>query len=113
MVGGVLHAHQVGVRPAVEVGVLAANVTVPGVAWSALAAEHGLGVDAQVDAVCVFVAVVAAVLAGVAGLASLEESQRTIQKTGAASQLSKNERTNEKKATCFLAVACSSPLPKG
>lgn len=91
MVGGVLHAHQVGVWPSIEVSVLAANVPVPGVAWSALAAEHGLGVDAQVDAICVFMAVVAPVLAGVAGFANLRESQQTIEKTDAASQLAKNE----------------------
>lgn len=72
MVGGVLHAHQVGVWPSIEVSVLAANVSISSIAWSALAAEHRLGVDAQVDAVRVFMAVVAAILAGVAGFANLK-----------------------------------------
>lgn len=72
VVGGVLHAHQVCVWPSIEVSVLAANVSVSSIAWSALAAEHSLGVDAQVDAVCVFVAVVATVLARVAGFANLK-----------------------------------------
>lgn len=72
MVGGVLHAHQVGVWPSIEVSVLATNVSVSSVAWSALAPEHSLGVDAQIDAVCVFMAVVAAILAGVAGFANLK-----------------------------------------
>lgn len=77
MVGGILHTHQVGIWPSVQVTVLTANVSVPGVAWSALAAEHGLGVDTQVDAVCVFMAVVAAILAGVAGFANLKGSPHT------------------------------------
>lgn len=38
----------------------------------ALTAEHGLAVDAQVNAVCVFVAVVAAILTRITGLANLE-----------------------------------------
>lgn len=77
MVGGVLHAHQVGVWPSIEVSVLAANVSISSIAWSALAAEHSLGVDAQVDAVCVFMAVVAAILAGVAGFADLKVDVNT------------------------------------
>lgn len=74
MVGGIRHTHQVSVWPSVKVGVLSANMAVPGIPWLALTAEHGVGVDAQVDAVCIFMAVVATILARVAGFANLKES---------------------------------------
>ena len=74
VVGGVLHTEQVLVGPAVQVRVLPADVTVAGVARLALAAEHGVGEDAQVDAVGFLVAVVAAVRARVARRAHLERT---------------------------------------
>lgn len=73
VVGGVLHAHQVVVGPSVQVTVLSTNMTISCVPRFALAAEHGLAVDAQVNAVCVFVAVVASILARITGFANLEE----------------------------------------
>lgn len=73
VVGGVLHTHQVSVWPPVKVGVLSANMAVPSISWLALTAEHGVGVDTQVDAVCIFMAVVATILARVAGFANLKE----------------------------------------
>lgn len=79
VVGSVGHTVQVSVGPSVQVSVLSADATVAGVAWLALAAEHGLGEDAQVDAVGIFVAVVAAVLARVAGFANLrEKNEKTL-----------------------------------
>lgn len=106
MVGGVLDAHEVGVWPPIQVSVLAANVSVPSVAWSALASEHGLGVDAQVDAVCVFMAVVAAVLARVAGFANLKKKKKTLHSensTHTPRQLAKNKSMKEKeKKTCLF-----------
>lgn len=72
VVGGILHTHQVVVGPSVQVAVLSTNMTVSCVARFALTAEHGLAVDAQVNAVCIFVAVVAAILARIPGLANLE-----------------------------------------
>lgn len=71
VVGGVLHTMQVNVWPSVKVTVLSADTAVPSVPWLALAAVHGLGKDAQVDAVCIPMAVVAPVLAGVTGFADL------------------------------------------
>lgn len=105
MVGGVLNAHQVGIWPSIQVSVLAANVSVSGVAWSALTSEHCLGVDAQVDAVCVFMAVVAAILARVAGFANLKEGQHTTQKMDTARRLAKTNGWEEKKA-CLLLGCC-------
>lgn len=46
-------------------------MTIASIPRLALTAEHGLGVDAQVDAVCIFMAVVATILAWVTGFANL------------------------------------------
>lgn len=73
VVSGVLHTQQVDVGPSIQVSVLSANTTIPGIPWLALTAVHGLGEDAQVDTVCIFIAVVATVLARVAGLANLKQ----------------------------------------
>lgn len=73
VVGGILHTHQVSVWPSVKVSVLSANMAISSIAWLALTAEHGVRVDAQVDAVCIFMAVVATILARVAGFANLKE----------------------------------------
>lgn len=74
VVGGVGHAHQVLVGPAVHVGVLLADDAVAGVAGLALAAVHGVAVVAQVVALGVFVAVVRPICARVAGLAHLRDN---------------------------------------
>lgn len=72
VVGGVLHTHQVVVGPSIQVTVLSTDMTISSVPRFALTAEHGLAVDAQVNAVCVFVAVMAAIPTGITGLANLE-----------------------------------------
>lgn len=72
VVGGVLHTQQVGVGPSVQVAVLSANMAIPCIPWLALAAEHGLGEDAQVDAVCIFMAVVAPILTRIPGFTNLK-----------------------------------------
>lgn len=71
MICGILHTDQVRVGPAVQVSVLAANVTVSSESGLALTAEHGVGKVAQVVAAGVFVAVVATVHTGVARCANL------------------------------------------
>ena len=76
VVGGVLHAHQVSVRPSVEIGVLPADVSVPGVARLALAAEHWVSKVSQVVTAGVLVAVVASVQARVAGRTHLGDEGR-------------------------------------
>lgn len=72
VVGGVLHADQVGVGPPVQVRVLSADVAVASVAGFALAAEHGISEVSQVVAACVLIAVVAPVQAGITGRAHLD-----------------------------------------
>lgn len=72
VVGGVLHTQQVVVGPSVQVAVLPTDVTVPCIPRFALTAKHGVAVDAQVDAVCVLVAVMASVLTRVTGFAHLK-----------------------------------------
>lgn len=76
VVGGILHAHQVGVGPAIQVGVLTADVPVPGVTRLALAPEHGVGKVAQVVAAGVLVAVVTPVRTGIPWCADLERHTR-------------------------------------
>lgn len=73
VVGGILHTDQVSVGPSVQVSVLSTNIAVPSIPWLALTAEHRLGEDAQVDAVCIFMTIVATVLARVTGFANLKE----------------------------------------
>jgi len=75
VVGGVLHTHQVGVGPAVQIGVLAADVAVASVPGLALASVHGVGELPQVVTAGVLVAVVTPVQAGVTGCAHLEKSR--------------------------------------
>lgn len=71
VVGSILHTQQVLVGPSIQVSVLSANMAIPSIPWLALASEHRVGVDAQVDAVCIFIAVVATILARVTGCANL------------------------------------------
>ena len=71
VVGGIGHAHQVLVGPAVQVRVLTADDATACVAGLALTAVHGVTVMAQVAALGVLVAVVCPICAGVAGLAYL------------------------------------------
>lgn len=73
VVGGVLHTMQVSVGPSVQVTILSANTAISGISWPALAAEHGFREDAQVDAVCIFMAVVATILARITGFANLKK----------------------------------------
>ncbi len=73
VVGGVLHTRQVSVGPSVQVSVLSTNAAISSVSWLALTAEHRLREDAQVDAVCIFMAVVATILARVTGFANLKK----------------------------------------
>lgn len=113
VVGGVLHTQQVSVGPSIQITVLSANMTIPSISWLALTAEHGLRVDAQVDAVCIFMAVMATILARVAGFANLKKITESFKKNA------RNKTTIYKHykqvitQTCFLAVACSTPLPNG
>ena len=72
VVGGVFHTEQVRVGPSVQVRVFSTDVSVPGVARPAFTSEHGRREEAQVDAVGVLVAVVAAVLARVTRNANLK-----------------------------------------
>lgn len=71
VIGGVLHTEQVSVGPSIQITVLSANTAISCISWLALTAEHGLREDAQVYAVCIFMAVVATVLARVTGFANL------------------------------------------
>lgn len=79
VVGGVLHTHQVSVGPSVQVTVLSTNMAIPSIPWLAFAAEHGLREDAQVDAVCIFMAVMATILARVTGFANLKEIPQNLE----------------------------------
>lgn len=72
VVGGILDTQQVVVGPSVKVTVLSTNVTVSCIPRSALTAEHGLTVDPQVNAVCIFMAVVASILTRITWFAHLE-----------------------------------------
>lgn len=73
VVGSILHTQQVNVGPSIQIAVLSANTAVPSIPWLTLAAEHGFGEDTQVDAVCIFIAVVATILARVTGCANLKK----------------------------------------
>lgn len=80
VIGGILDTQQVVVGPSVKVAVLSTNMTVSCVPRSALTAEHGLTVDSQVNAVCIFMAVVASILTRITWFAHLEgihESSKT------------------------------------
>lgn len=76
VVGGVFHTHKLLVGPAVQVGVLSADVSVPSIAGLALTAEHGLCVVPQVDTAGVRIAVVGSVIAGVTRLTDLQTRPR-------------------------------------
>lgn len=71
VVSGVGHAHQVLVRPAVEVRVLSTDDAIACVARLALTAVHGVTVVAQVVALGILVAVVCPIRARVSWLAHL------------------------------------------
>lgn len=73
VVGCIRHTQQVSVGPTIQVTVPSTDTAVPCISWLALTAEHGIGEDAQVDAVCVFIAVVAAILTRVTGFANLRK----------------------------------------
>lgn len=80
VIGGVLHTEQVSVGPSIQITVLSANTAISCISWLALTAEHGLGEDAQVYAVCIFMAVVATILARVTGFANLKKNYRELKK---------------------------------
>lgn len=112
VISGIFHTEEVSVGPSIQVTVLSAYASVPSISWLAFAAEHGLREDAQVDAICIFMAVVASVLARVAGSANLKKITDYLKKKSNASCW----RTRQIKVliqTCFLAVASATPLPKG
>lgn len=71
MVGGIGDTKEVSVGPAIQVSVFAADVPVTSKTRFALTAVHGVGEDAQVDAVGMLVAVVGPILARVAWYAHL------------------------------------------
>lgn len=72
VVGGILDTQQVVVGPSIKIAVLSTDMTVACIARSALTAEHGLTVDSQVNAVCIFMAVVASILTRITRFAHLE-----------------------------------------
>lgn len=71
VVSGVFHTVEVRVWPAVKIRVLSTYVTVPSVAWFTFAAVHDVREDAQVDAVGLLIAAMAAVLTWVSRYADL------------------------------------------
>ena len=71
VIGGVGATHEVLIWPAVQVRVLSAEESVSGVARPALTLVHGVAEVAQVDALCVLVAVVGLVFAWVLWLTHL------------------------------------------
>lgn len=73
VVGSILHTQQVHVWPAIQVTVLSTNTAIPSITWLALATEHGLREDAQVDAVCIFIAVMASIPTRVTRCAHLKK----------------------------------------
>lgn len=73
VIGSILHTQKVSVGPSIQITVFSTNTPIPGIPWLAFTAEHGLGEDTQVDAVCIFIAVVATILTGVTGLANLRK----------------------------------------
>lgn len=79
VVGGVLHTHQVSVGPSIQVTVLSTNMAISSIPWLALAAEHGLREDTQVDAVCIFMTVVATILARVTRFAHLKHIPQNLE----------------------------------
>lgn len=78
VVGSILHTEQVSIGPSVQIGVLSANMAIPSIPWLAFTSEHGFREDAQVDAVCIFIAVVATILARIAGCANLKRNVRAL-----------------------------------
>lgn len=80
VVGSILHTQQVSIGPSIQISVFSANMAIPSIPWLALTSEHGFGVDAQVDTVCIFIAVVATILARVTGCANLKRNVRALKK---------------------------------
>lgn len=73
VIGRILHTQQVSVWPSIQISVFSTYPAIPSIAWFALAAEHGLGEDAQVDAISIFMAVMATISAWVAGNTNLKK----------------------------------------
>lgn len=76
VVGGILHTQQVSVGPSIQVSVLSTDVAISCISWLALTAEHGVREDAQVNAVGIFVAVMATVHTRITGCANLRENTK-------------------------------------
>ena len=72
VVCSVRHTQQLCVGPSIQVSVFSTDVAIASISWLALAAEHGIREDAQVDTVGIFIAVVAPVLARITRLTDLK-----------------------------------------
>lgn len=72
VVGGILNTQQVVVGPSVKITVLSTNMAVSCIPRSALTAEHRVTVDSQVNAICIFMAVMASILTRITRFAHLE-----------------------------------------
>lgn len=75
MVGSILHTHKVSIRPAIQIRVLATDVSIPSVARLALTAEHGVCEMAQVVAAGILITVMASIKARITRCAHLQIGQ--------------------------------------
>lgn len=76
VVGCISAAYEVLVGPTVQIGVLATDEAVPSVTSATLALVHGVAEVADVNALCMFVAVMGFVLARILGFAHLNEEEK-------------------------------------
>lgn len=127
MVGGILHANQVSVGPPIQICVFATDVSVACVAGLTLTAVHGIGKMSQVVAAGIFVAVVASIETGITRCAHLENQAPRRRSLTVRMFYSKIVEVFSFFArtpiffdplcmnalACFLAAACSTPLPYG
>lgn len=75
VVGCISAAHEVLIGPAVQIRVLSTDEAVPGVTGATLALVHGVAEVADVNALCMFVAVMGFFLAGILGFTHLNEEE--------------------------------------
>lgn len=75
VVGCISAAHEVLIGPAVQIRVLSTDEAVPSVTSATLALVHGVAEVADVNALCMFVAVMGFVLARILGFAHLNEEE--------------------------------------
>lgn len=71
VVSCVFHTRELSVRPAIQVGVLSADVTISSIAWFTFTVIQDVGEDAQIDAVSFLIAGVCSILAWVSRRADL------------------------------------------